>query len=118
MPKPKITPTDPQFTEVVAGLLHEVLKVSGVSMVPVKSHERIRTIAQKLAEAIEYHAERKAIEVAKILQGAVKEGFNGLEQDLLSHEKKLKEFETELHRLEQEAVDTMRSLSMASPNKS
>jgi len=103
----QITPGNPRFVEVLAGLLHHLLKAAG-TMVPIKGQEQIRTIAQKLAETIEYHAERKSVEVAKLLQTAVKNAFEKLEDDVAKLEKELAELKTEVQNHRRETAQQYR----------
>jgi hypothetical protein len=101
----RITPNNPRFTEVLAGLLHELLRAAG-TMVPVKGQERIRDVGRKLAETIEFHAERKAVEVAKLLQTAVKSAFIALEKDVADQKEEIKalrnEHEIKINKLRQD----------------
>jgi hypothetical protein len=104
----RITPNNPRFVEVLAGLLHELLKAAG-TMVPVKGQERIREVARKLAQSIEFHAERKAVEVARLLQAAVKKAFVALEKDVENHEIKINQLRQDLNAHRRETAEQYRS---------
>jgi uncharacterized protein (UPF0305 family) len=71
-----------QFAEIIAGHFHDILRASGVAMVRVDTHEKIRDAARRMARSIEHQAEQEAIKVFKRLQTAVVDGFNNIEADL------------------------------------
>ena len=70
------------FTEIIAGHFHDILRASGVAMMRVDSHEKIREASRRMALSIEHRAEQEAIKVFKRLQTAVVEGFNNMEADI------------------------------------
>lgn len=76
-----VTGTNERFAEILGGLFYELLRAGGVNMQPVKAHERIREVGRKTGATIEFHAERKAIEVARKLQEAVKNAFIEMEKE-------------------------------------
>lgn len=90
--EPTVTPRNAQFGDVISGLFHEFMKAAG-TMMPVKNHERVRAVGDRFASVIEFHAERKAVEVARKLQTAVSEAFN-------AYEAEIKELKARLDRLE------------------
>ena len=77
----EVTPRNERFAEILGGLLYELMRAAGVNMQPVKAHERIREVGRKTAVTIEFHAERKAVEVARKLQTAVKDAFEAMEKE-------------------------------------
>ena len=81
MSKGPVTPNNERFAEIFGGLLYELLRAGGVNMQPIGAHERIREVGRKLASTIEFHAERKAVDVARKLQVAVKEAFEAYEKE-------------------------------------
>lgn len=91
-----VTPNNERFSELLGGLLYELLRAGGVNMQPVKAHERIREVGRKMGATIEFHAERKAVEVARKLQTAVKDAFIAMEKDNETLKKKLKTLEKEV----------------------
>jgi hypothetical protein len=80
------------FTEIIAGHFHDILRASGVAMMRVDSHEKIRDASRRMALSIEHRAEQEAIKIFKRLQAAVVDGFNNMENDI----KELKEVNKEL----------------------
>jgi hypothetical protein len=89
----RITETDSKFKDTIAGSLHGVLRAAGVAMPPGPQLERIRDIAIEMAEAIEFQAEKKSVEVVKKLQSAVKTAFVAMEADIT----KIREENARLH---------------------
>lgn len=78
----ELTPRDHEFVDAFSGFFYDMFKAAGVTMLPVKSHERIRTLAEKFAKAIEWRAEHKAVEVIKLLQKAMTEAVVLIENDM------------------------------------
>jgi len=77
-----ITEKDERFASMIAGFFHDMLRAAGISMTtPQKFHERTREIGRKFAYAIEYRAEKKSVEVARVLQTAVVKAFDGVENE-------------------------------------
>jgi len=76
--------SEPQnnFDEIIAGHFHDILRASGVAMVRVDTHEKIRDASRRMARSIEHQAEQQAIKVFKRLQTAVVDGFNNMEADI------------------------------------
>ena len=70
------------FAEIIAGHFHDILRASGVAMMRVDSHEKIRDASRRMALSIEHRAEQEAIKVFKRLQAAVVDGFNNMEDDI------------------------------------
>ncbi len=77
----KITNTDNKFKDTVNGCFYSMLRAAGITMTPASGLERIREIANELADAIEYQAEKKSVEVIRILQKAVSKAFTDIESD-------------------------------------
>lgn len=88
-----VTPNDPRFVEILSGLFHDLLRAGGVQLQGIKAFERIREVGKKTAETIEYHAERKAVDVIKKLQVAVSEAFRAMEKDVSDLKKRVEELE-------------------------
>lgn len=77
-----LTPKDEQFASIIAGLFHDMLRAAGIAMsTPQKSHERIREVGRRMGTAIEFRAERKSVEVIRVLQAAVVKAFDGVENE-------------------------------------
>lgn len=74
-----LTEHDSKFKETMGAFFHDLLRAAGITMLPGNSHERIRSIGERMASAIEHASERKSIQVIKKLQAAVATGFEGLE---------------------------------------
>lgn len=87
MAEQTVTPFNERFADIMSGLLFDVLKAAGVTMQPAKAFERIRDTGRRMALTIEFHAERKAIDVAKKLQGEVVKAFKAMEEDMAKQEK-------------------------------
>jgi hypothetical protein len=94
-----VTPPNKRFRETMGGFFHDLLKAAGISMLPTTAHDRIRKIGEQLAASIEHNAERKAVEVIRRLQAAVKKGFLAMEADLEKINKRLDALEerTRIH---------------------
>lgn len=82
--------TKEQSTEAIAGILFSLLRASGVSMVPLTSHEKIRDVARRLVDAIEYRADKKAVESVEKLQTEVNKAFEAMEKDLANLQEQIK----------------------------
>ena len=78
----QVTPFSERFADIMSGLLFDVLKAAGVNWQAIKSQERIRDTGRRMALSIEFHAERKAIEVAKKLQTETVRAFKAMEKDV------------------------------------
>ena len=89
----QVTKKVPQFAEHMAGFIHEIFRGAGISMVATNAMERVRATGERMANAIEYAAERKAIMVAQRLQVAVSDGFTKLEAKLNDLNKRVEELE-------------------------
>jgi hypothetical protein len=87
----KVTEDDRQFKEYMGGFFHEMLRAAGVTMVQGNSFERIRSIGERTASAIEHAAERKSVQVIKKLQEAVKLAFGRTEERIVQLEKEVAE---------------------------
>jgi ubiquinone biosynthesis protein UbiJ len=88
-----VTPHNERFSEILGGLFSELLRVGGMSMLAIKAHERIREVGRKTAAVIEFHAERKAVEVARKLQTAVSEAFTQMEKETADLRRRLEALE-------------------------
>lgn len=88
-----VTPHNERFAEVLSGLLFDLLKAAGVNWQPIKAMERIRDTGRRMARVIEFHAERKAVEVARKLQTATRDAFQAMEKDNAELKKRVKELE-------------------------
>lgn len=95
-----VTPHNERFADILSGLLFDVLKAAGINWQPTKSHERIRETGRKMALSIEYHSERKAIEVAKKLQTEVVNAFKAIETELGEVKERLDKLEKRIKKLE------------------
>ena len=95
-----VTPTNERFAEILGGLFHELMKAGGV-MVPLKGFERIREVGRKCGATIEFHAERKAVEVARKLQAAIKDAFRAMERDVTNTREVVEKLERRVTELEQ-----------------
>lgn len=74
--------SDSSFREHMGSFFHDLLRAAGITMIPGNANERLRSIGERMASAIERAAERQAIEVIKRLQSAVSEAFRALEKEL------------------------------------
>jgi len=78
----ELTPRDAQFIDIFAGFFHDLLRAAGITMLPTKAHEKIRTVATSLAASIEWRAEHKAVEVIRVLQKALVGSFEKVQTDM------------------------------------
>lgn len=88
-----VTPNNERFADIMSGLLFDVLRAAGINWQPTKSNERIRETGRRMARSIEFHAERKSVEVAQKLQGEVVKAFKSIEEDMSKLENRIKELE-------------------------
>lgn len=95
----ELTPRDAEFVDMFAGFFHDILRAAGITMLPTKSHDRIRQIAHKFATSIEWRAEHKAVEVIRILQAAVVKSFEHVEGDVTSLKDRVLELEAKVEAL-------------------
>jgi hypothetical protein len=79
-----ITEYDSKFKDTIGGCFHAMLRAAGITMTPAAGMERLRDVAGEMAEAIEWQAERKSVEVARKLQTAVRNAFQSMEEDLVA----------------------------------
>jgi len=93
----ELTPKDEAFVDMFAGFFHDVLRAAGITMMPGKSHERIREVAKKFATSIEWRAEHKAVEVIRILQAALVSSFETIESDYNALAVRVKELEEKVN---------------------
>jgi TolA-binding protein len=89
----QVTPFNERFADIMSGLLFDVLKAAGVNWQPSKAYERIRETGRRMALTIEFHAERKAIDVAKKLQSEVVKAFKSMEEEIDKLNKRIEELE-------------------------
>ncbi len=77
-----ITEQDERFKENMGGFFHDLLRASGITMLPTTATSRIRSIGEQMASAIEHAAERKSIQVIQKLQKAISIAFVKMEAEL------------------------------------
>lgn len=95
-----ITERDEHFASMIAGFFHDMLRAAGISMTtPQKFHERTREIGRKFAYSIEFRAEKKAVEVIRILQKAVSKAFDGVENEQKALRERVEALEAKLEAL-------------------
>jgi len=70
------------FKENMGSFFHDMLRAAGLTMQQGNSHERIRSIGERMASSIEAAATRKSIEVIRTLQSAVTDAFVLMEKAL------------------------------------
>lgn len=95
-----ITERDERFASMIAGFFHDMLRAAGISMTtPQKFHERTREIGRRFAYAIEFRAEKKSVEVARVLQKAVSKAFDGVENEQKALRERVDALEAKLENL-------------------
>lgn len=75
----KKTDAETRFGEYMGGFFHDFLRAAGITMTPGNTMERVRSIGERMASAIEGAAERKAVAIAEAVQVRVEDGFVSLE---------------------------------------
>ena len=77
----KLTKTNEEtrFGEYMGGFFHDFLRAAGITMTPGNTMERVRSIGERMALAIEDAAEKKAVAVAEAIQSRVEAGFVSME---------------------------------------
>lgn len=100
-----ITEYDSKFKDTISGCFYAMLRAGGITMTPAPGLERIRAVAGEMAEAIEFQAERKAVEVARKLQTAVKGAFQSMEEDMATMREENKQLLARLETLERRDPD-------------
>jgi len=101
-----ITPKDEQFASIIAGLFHDMLRAAGIAMsTPQKSHERTREVGRRMGAAIEFRAERKAVEVIRVLQAAIIKAFDGVENEQKALRERIDALEARLNEAAYDGAD-------------
>lgn len=102
----KITKEDVKFKEYMGGFFYDLLRASGITMLPGNSHERLRAVGERMASAIETSSERKSIQVIKKLQFSVVQAFEKIEDEL----DEIKEIQKENQELIEELEEKIKEL--------
>lgn len=117
MAEQTVTPFNERFADIMSGLLFDVLKAAGVTMQPAKAFERIRDTGRRMALTIEFHAERKAIDVAKKLQNATSEAFRAMEADMKTQEEVTRKWVERVRTLERQVEELKNANSTNGSNR-